>query len=122
MATDAKGRPLRFILTGGQVHDVTQAWALVAGWQPSHVIADKGYDSQDFVDSIEQGGALAVIPPRSNRKSPRAYDAELYKQRNLIERCFNKLKHFRRFATRYDRRATHYLAFMHLAAIMLWLR
>jgi transposase len=84
-ATDAKGRPLRFILTGGQVHDVTQALALMAGWHPSHVIADKGYDSRAFVDSIEKGGALAVIPPRSRRKSPRAYDVEIYKQRNLIE-------------------------------------
>jgi transposase len=120
MATDAKERPLRFILTGGQVHDVTQASALMGGWQPSHVIADKGYDSQDVVDGIEQAGALAVIPPRSNRKSPRAYDAELYKQRNLIERCFNKLKHFRRIATRYDRKAIYFLAFLYLAAASLW--
>jgi transposase len=120
LATDAKGRPLRFILTGGQVHDVTQASALVAGWQPSHVIADKGYDSQAFVESIEQAGALAVIPPRAGRKSPRAYDVELYKQRNLIERCFNKLKHFRRLATRYDRKAIYFLAFLYLAAASLW--
>jgi transposase len=120
MATDAKGRPLRFILTGGQVHDVTQASALVAGWQPSHVIADKGYDSQAFVDSIEQVGALAVIPPRSSRKSPRAYEAELYKQRNLIEQCLYKLKHFRRIATRYDRKATYFLAFLYLAAASVW--
>jgi transposase len=120
MATDAKGRPLRFILTGGQVHDVIQASALVAGWQPSHVIADKGYDSQAFVDGIEQVGAIAVIPPRSSRKSPRAYDVELYKHRNLIERCFNKLKHFRRIATRYDRKATYFLAFLYLAAASVW--
>ena len=120
MATDAKGRPLRFILTGGHVHDVTQASALVAGWQPSHVIADKGYDSQAFVDDIEKAGALAVIPPRSSRKSPRAYDVEVYKQRNLIERCFNKLKHFRRIATRYDRKATYFLAFLYLAAASVW--
>jgi transposase len=120
MATDAKGRPLRFILTGGQVHDVTQVWALVAGWQPSHVIADKGYDSQAFVDHIEQGGAQAVIPPRSSRKSLRAYDVDLYKQRNLIERCFNKLKHFRRIATRYDRKATYFLGFLYLASESVW--
>jgi transposase len=120
MATDAKGRPLRFILTGGQVHDVTQALALVGGLQPSHVIADKGYDSQDVVDGIEQAGALAVIPPRANCTSPRAYDADLDKQRNLIERCFNKLKHFRRLATRYDRKAIYFLAFLYLAAASLW--
>jgi transposase len=120
MATDSKGRPLRFILTGGQVHHVTQARALVEGLQPSHVIADKGYDSQAFVDHIEQAGALAVIPPRSSRKSPRAYDVEVYKQRNLIERCFNKLKHFRRIATRYDRKAIYFLAFLYLAAASVW--
>jgi transposase len=120
MAADAQGRPLRFILTGGHVHDVTQAWALVAGWQPSHVIADKGYDSQPFVDSVTRVGALAVIPPRASRKSSRAYDVELYKQRNLIERCFNKLKHFRRIATRYDRKAIYFLAFLYLAAASVW--
>jgi transposase len=85
MATDAQGRPVRFMLTGGQTHDVTQAPALVRGWRPSHVIADKGYDSQAFVEGIKESGAIAVIPPRSNCKNPRAYDAEVYKQRDRIE-------------------------------------
>lgn len=120
MGTNAEGRPVRFLLTGGQTHDVTQASALVRGWQPSHVIADKGYDSQAFVDGIQEGGAIAVIPPRSNRKHPRAYDTEVYKQRNRIERCFNRLKHFRRIATRYDRKALYFLAFIYLAAASLW--
>jgi transposase len=120
MATDAEGRPVRFLLTGGQAHDITQAPALVRGWQLSHVIADKGYDSQAFVDGITESGAIAVIPPRSNRKNPRAYDTEVYKQRNRIERCFNKLKHFRRIATRYDRKALYFLAFIYLAAAALW--
>jgi transposase len=120
MAANAEGRPVRFLLTGGQTHDVTQAPALVRGWEPSHVIADKGYDSQAFVDGIKESGAIAVIPPRSNRKEPRVYDMEVYKQRNRIERCFNKLKHFRRIATRYDRKAMYFLAFIHLAAASLW--
>jgi transposase len=120
MATDAEGRPVRFILTGGQTHDVTQAPALVRGWEPSHVIADKGYDSQAFVGVLQASGAIAVIPPRSNRKNPRVYDTEVYKQRNRIERCFNRLKHFRRLATRYDRKAVYFLAFIHLAAASLW--
>ena len=85
LATDAEGRPVRFILTGVQTRDVTQAPALVRGWEPSHVIADKGYDSQAFVEGIQESGAVAVIPPRSNRKNPRAYDTEVYKQRNRIE-------------------------------------
>ena len=120
LATNAEGRPVRFLLTGGQTHDVTQAPALVRGWQPSHVIADKGYDSQAFVDGIQENGAIAVIPSRSNRKHPRAYDTEIYKQRNRIERGFNRLKHFRRIATRYDRKALYFLAFIYLAAASLW--
>jgi transposase len=119
MATNAEGRPVRVLLKGGQVHDVTQAPALVRGWEPSHMIAAKGYDSQAFVDGIQERGALAVIPSRSNRKHPRAYDTEVYKQRNLIERCFNKLKHFRRIATRYDRNAVYFPAFIYLAAASL---
>ncbi len=64
-------------------------------------------------------GAIAVIPPKSNRKSPWEYDRELYKQRNLIERAFNKLKHRRRIATRYDRRSLYFLAALHLAAAVI---
>jgi transposase len=120
MATDAEGRPVRFLLTGGQAHDITQAPALVRGWQPSHVIADTGYDSQDCVDDITESGAIVVIPPRAHRKTPRADDTEVYKQRNRIERCFNRLKQFRRIATRYDRKAIYFLAFIHLAAASLW--
>jgi hypothetical protein len=71
-ATAVEGRPVRVLLTGGQAHEVTQAPALVRGWQLSHVIADKAYDSQAFVDGITERGALAVMPPRSNRKTPRA--------------------------------------------------
>ena len=119
-ATDAKGRPRRCILTGGRVHEVAQVSALVAGGQPSHVMADKGYDSQAFVDDSEQAGALAVLPPRSSRKSPRAYAVEVYKQHHLIERCVNKLKHVRRIATRYARKATHVLALLSLAAASVW--
>lgn len=120
LATNAEGRPVRVRLTGGQTHDVTQAPALVRGWEPSHVMADKGDDSHAFVESIKESGAIPVIPPRSNRTNPRAYDTEVYKQRNRIERCFNQLKHFRRMATRYDRTAIYFLAFIHLAAASLW--
>ena len=74
---------------------------MLAGQQAEAVIADRGYDADVLVAQSESIGAQAVIPPKRNRKLPRAYDRELYKQRNRIERCFNKLKHFRRFATRY---------------------
>jgi transposase len=120
LATNAEGLPVRVLLTGGQTHDVTQGLALVRGWQPSPVIADKGYDSQAFIDCLKESGAIAVIPPRSNRKKPRAYDKEVDKQRNRIERCLNQLKHFRRIATHYDRKAMYFLAFIYLAAASLW--
>jgi len=84
------------------------------------VIADQGSDSQAFVDGMQESGAIAVIPPRSHRKHPRAYDTEGYKQRHRIERGVNRLKHFRRSATRYDRKALYCLAFIYLAAASLW--
>ena len=85
------------------------------------MIADKGYDSERVLQKIKELGAIAVIPPKSNRKVQREYDRELYKERNLIERTFNKLKRFRRIATRYDRKALYYRSFVYLAASLLWL-
>ena len=120
MLTDALGRPLRLIVTAGQVNDCTQADRLLEGVEAGYVIADKGYDSEGVIEKIEEFGAIAVIPPKSNRKEQREYDRELYKQRNLIERAFNKLKRFRRIATRYDRRALYFRSFLCLAASLLW--
>jgi transposase len=122
MLTDALGRPLRFILTGGQVHDVVTAPALLDGINGGGVIADKAYDSNNLRQIIADAGMLAVIPSTRSRKVQIPHDTDLYKNRNRIERCFNKLKHFRRFATRFDRRAIHFLAFIHLASAMIWMR
>ena len=122
MLADALGRPLRFILTGGQVHDVVSAPALLAGFNGGAVIADKAYDSNALRQLIADAGMLAVIPSTRSRKTPIPHDIALYKERNRIERCFNKLKHFRRFATRFDRRAAHFLAFIHIASAMIWMR
>ncbi len=83
--------------------------------------ADKEYDADDVVDAAEVMGAEVVIPAKSNRKKPRDFDKKLYKERNLIERMFNKIKHFRRVATRYDKTAAAYLAFVFLAGICLWI-
>ena len=116
MLADALGRPLRLILTGGQVHDIVTAPALLEGIDGGAVIADKAYDSNHLRQLI------AVIPSIPSRKVPIPHDANLYKNRNRIERCFNKLKHFRRFATRFDRRAAHFLAFIQLACAMIWMR
>ena len=122
MVCDTLGRPLRFILTAGQRHDSLTAKALLEGFQAKAVLADKAYDNNDLRQTIAEMEAEAVIPSTASRKVPIPHDEVIYKDRNRIERCFNKLKHFRRFATRYDRRAIHYLAFIHLAAVMLWLR
>jgi len=120
MVVDARGQPIRFILTGGQAGDAPQAIPLLTGVEATHVIADKGYDSNKILAFVRQRGAVAVIPPKSNRKNPQIYDREIYKQRNLIERAFNKLKHWRRIATRYDRRSLYFLAALHLTAAVTW--
>lgn len=86
------------------------------------MIADKGYDADHLVEAIAETGAEPVIPPKKNRKKPRAYDEALYEERNRIERFFNKLKHFRRVATRYDKLLANYMGFVKLAAIAIWLR
>jgi transposase len=122
MIADGLGRPLRFILTAGQVGDVLAAPALLEGFQAEAVLADKAYDSNALRQLIADSGAAAVIPSNRTRKIIIPHDPAIYRHRNRIERCFNKLKHFRRFATRYDRRASHFLAFIHLAATMLWMR
>jgi transposase len=122
MLADALGRPLRFILTGGQVHDIVAAPALLDGIQGGALIADKAYDSNDFRQIVADAGMLAVIPSKRSRKVSIPHDPTLYKARNCIERCFNRLKHFRHFATRFDRRAIHFLAFISLAATMIWMR
>lgn len=120
--TDALGRPLRVIITGGEAGDVTMAPALLADAQAAAVIADKAYDSNALRALIAKAGAEAVIPSNRTRKILIPHDAIAYKQRNRIERFFNKLKHFRRIATRYDRRAIHFLACLHLASSMIWMK
>jgi len=87
------------------VSEYTEAEALIDGFQAAFVLADKGYDSDAFVEAINNNGAVPVIPPRSNRKVLRDYDKDLYKERNLVERLFQKLKEYRRIATRYERLA-----------------
>lgn len=122
MLADALGRPLRFLFTPGQAGDITQAPALLHGQGGHAVLADKAYDSNALRAIIAKMGAQAVIPSNRSRKRIIPHDAAVYKHRNRIERCFGRLKHFRRFATRYDRRAIHFAGFVHLAAAMIWLR
>ena len=122
MAVDGRGRPLRLILTPGQRGDALLAPALLEGLNPRRVLADKAYDSNAIRALVAGMRAEAVIPCNPTRKQPIPYDFETYKLRNLVERCFNKLKHFRRIATRYDRRAIYFLSFVQLASAMIWMR
>jgi transposase len=113
---------LRFLLTGGEVHESRMAEVMLEGVEAKAVIADKAYDSNAIRDTVRAARMKAVIPSIGSRKRRIRHDKTLYRERNRIERCFNKLKHFRRLATRYDRRAVHFLAFLCLAATMLWMR
>ena len=121
MLADALGRPLRFIVTAGQIGDVTQAPSLLDGQIADAVLADKAYDSNALRTIIAGIGATAVIPSNRTRRIIIPHDANAYKQRNRIERCFCQLKHFRRLATRYDRRTANFTGFVHLAAAMIWM-
>lgn len=101
---------------------MARAQDLVRGLKAGHVIADKGYDAGHLVETIHASGAAAVIPSRTSWAKQRRYDAHLYKERNKIERFFNKIKHFRRVATRYDKLLANFMGFVKLAAIALWLK
>jgi transposase len=110
------------ILTAAQESDIAQAEALLADHEPEAVIADKGYDSKALVADVERRGAEAVIPTQKTRKEQRAIDPHLYKERNLAERFWSKAKQFRRVATRYEKKAANYLAFVKVAAMMVMLQ
>ena len=122
MSVDALGNPLRFTLTGGQVHDITQAEALIADYLCENVIADKAYDSDDFIQLILDSGAVPVIPPKSNRKVSRQYDEHLYRERHLVECFIGKIKHYRRISSRFDKLSKTYLGFLRFVGALIWLK
>jgi len=113
---------VRLVLTAGQAHDINAAPALIAGLKCRHVVADRGYDSNALLDLIRASGAKAHIPSTRSRSVQRSVNRRIYRQRNLVERFFNKLKHFRRIATRFDKLARNFLAAVALGSIRLWLR
>ena len=119
---DGLGNPLRFELTAGQRHDITQAQALIADFEAEHVIADKGYDSVEFLQSVLSIGATAVIPPRSNRKTPQEYDEYLYRERHLVECFINKIKHYRHIFSRFDKLSSRFLGFLSFVGALIWLK
>lgn len=117
---DCKAYPLEWTITPGEAADINEAENLIRGKVFDSFLGDKGYDADKLVVFIEEQGAQAVIPPRSNRKVQREYDHELYKERNQVERFFNRIKQNRRIATRYDKTDICFLAFIALAAIGVW--
>lgn len=119
---DVLGNPLRFTLTGGQRHDITQADALIAGHKGEYVIADKSYDADVFRQVVKASGAEPVIPPRANRKESYDYDKHLYRERHLVECFINKIKHYRRIFSRFEKLAKRYLGFLSFVGALIWLR
>ena len=118
---DALGNPANLILTAGQTHDLVCAQDLIENADPEALIADKAYDAAPLIDSLAQREIKPVIPPRANRKTKRECDFALYRERNLIERFFNKIKHFRAIATRYDKLARNFLAAVQLVSAIILL-
>lgn len=119
---DAEGRPIRLALTPGQAGDAPAALGLIDGLTPGSIlIADRAYDTNAIRDCATASGAWANIPPRVIRKGTFAFSRFLYRERQLVERFFNRIKHFRGIATRYDRRPDNFLAAITLAAIRIWI-
>jgi transposase len=116
------GLPVRCLLTAGQRNDITQAKALIDGLPAQWVLGDTAFDADHFRNDIKAANAQAVIPSHPSRALKLPFDKDLYKERHLVECCINKLKHFRRIATRYEKTARNFLAMITLAAIVLWLR
>lgn len=120
---DAEGRPVALKLTAGQAHDGKSAEGMLDDLGEGQILlADRAYDSDKLRNDLAKRGAWANVKPMPNRKTIPAFSAYLYRYRNLVERFFNKLKHFRAIATRYDKHAENYLALVKLAAVRIWIR
>lgn len=116
---DALGNPLKFALTAGQRHDITQAGYLTADVLDTTILADTAYYAKHFINQFTKS---PCIPPRSNTKEPLFYDEYLYQERHVIECFFGKIKHFRRIFSRYDKSALSYLSFLHFVGALIWIR
>jgi transposase len=123
VVVDAQGLPIRLGLTAGQAHDGQIADTLLDHLGPCTVVlADKAYDAYRIRELIQGQGATLNIPPKRNRRWKPCFGKRLYRERNLIERFFSKLKHYHRVATRHDKPAANFLAMVQLASMRLWLR
>lgn len=125
VTVDGLGNPLRIYLTAGQEADIGQAIALVEGLVFEKVLADRGYAAQDFYDWVVNQEMEPVIPPHQRAKGEKAqrpYDKWVYRERHLVECFINKIKHFRRVFSRFDKLARRFLGFLHLVSSLIWLR
>jgi transposase len=120
---DACGLPILLKLTEGQAHDGRSAEDMLSSVERGDVLlADAAYDSNALHETLAARGARANVKPMPNRLKPHRFNRRLYRRRNLVERFFNKLKHFRAVATRYDKRDDNYIASVKLASIRIWMR
>jgi putative transposase len=122
IAVDALGNVLRLLYTAGHVHESTKAEALIAGLPAENLIGDKAFDSDRFRAHLADRNTTAVIPSNASRARAIPYDRHLYKERHLVELFINKIKHFRRIATRYDKTIASYASFVAVAGLMVWMR
>jgi transposase len=120
--TDALGLPLKFLFSPGQKSDVEYAPELIEGLNGSNVLGDKGYDSNELREMVNQQKCTPVIPGRSNRKEPIEYDKDTYKERHLVECFIGKIKHFRRVFSRFDKSLRNYASFVCFVGALIWLR
>jgi putative transposase len=122
IAVDALGNVLRLLYSAGQVHESTKAEELIADLPAQNIIGDKAFDSDRFRAHLAQRTLTAVIPSNASRARAIPHDPHLYKERHLVECFINKIKHFRRVATRYDKTIASYASFVAVAAFMVWMR
>ena len=119
---DSLGQLVNILLTPGQVHESQVAHEVFADEQCKFFLADKAYDIDAFRENLNKKGIQPVIPSKSNRLNPTAHDKHIYKERNIVERFFQKIKRFRRIATRYDKTARMYLSGVMFVSILLALK
>ena len=114
--------PVRVIVTSGTIADSSQVGKLIRGIEAKSLLADRGYDTNAVLKTVEEAGIEAVIPPKSNRKEQRKYDEEIYENRYQIENTFLKLKRWRGVATRYAKTTASYIAALQICCMYLWLQ
>ena len=119
---DALGMPLEFIVTAGQKQEISFSEALLGEEISEYLLADRGYDSDPFREKLRGRGTIPVIPGKKNRCVEIEYDKQIYRERNCVERFFNRIKHFRRLATRYDKTHAMYLGGLLLVSILIWIK